>query len=588
MSQTDRPLSRSKRYFTPPPLLRPLNANLNLADSSQMNTEAEKPKTERKSLFDKEKYKRAHSTVQIRAATPPLLVALNVNALPPGRTRGVSFVKNKKFNTKTIEEEIINQGVDLNMFQGKEKWIPIETFDDRIFEDYKPKQWLLRSKRIQGFEPKVVPAKGLYRGWELHWKMVYIYNYNSENGKFSGFWAHDKSQAELSRLEVCFDEEDVNKFVKRLKKALIERKWADTILRYNYCIDRIPTMDGPRIDPEQVKRIEQMVTKHFVLKLEKIDLAKLKEEVAKDYQRAMSKFTFDKYLKQEPDEIIFDSTSLPEYWDKPYEIAESGKVKMERNEDSRDFKDLLKEFSENSLFTMKEAILALKDVRVECNSFIKLSLFDTEFTGPVTLEEFRSRQEDAISRCNYYMFKTWAPRIYEAVRTNFEACSIDLFNLEDTKKKSIPEVRKLGKVIVLTRRLMQDTLLTLMRTSFNNFFGVILEHTPHKVIIDGLKDVYNWYESYTQTERSRRRSGSYTSSSSPQRIKMPPIFSIDIRASRPKKDFEYTVNPNFAITIILDTFDRVLRDLKKVPDPEDKIYRRERRDEYGQKKRAVY
>jgi len=59
----------------------------------------------------------------------------------------------------------------------------------------------------------------------------------------------------LFRIFLLFDEEDPRLFAKRFKKASESRDYADSLIRYNYYIENMPTHQIPEIDNDQINRI---------------------------------------------------------------------------------------------------------------------------------------------------------------------------------------------------------------------------------------------------------------------------------------------------------------------------------------------
>ena len=51
-------------------------------------------------------------------------------------------------------------------------------------------------------------------------------------------------------MYICFDAEDPRKFVRRLDVAIKNRIYADSLIRYNYYIDNMPTQDLSELDTE--------------------------------------------------------------------------------------------------------------------------------------------------------------------------------------------------------------------------------------------------------------------------------------------------------------------------------------------------
>jgi dynein heavy chain len=112
----------------------------------------------------------------------------------------------------------------------------------------------------------------------------------------------------LHRLYICLDAEDPRKYVLRVANAFQQRVYADSIIRYNFFIDNMPTADLSELDSEQKKRIEHLAIgapywhgpDSKVKHLEQ-DANPLLAEVNGDFNRTMNKIIFDKFLDEQKD-----------------------------------------------------------------------------------------------------------------------------------------------------------------------------------------------------------------------------------------------------------------------------------------------
>ena len=57
---------------------------------------------------------------------------------------------------------------------------------------------------------------------------------------------------------VLLDNEDPRIFVKRFKQAYQNRVYADSLIKYNYFIENMPTHQIPEVDNEKVNRVLAM------------------------------------------------------------------------------------------------------------------------------------------------------------------------------------------------------------------------------------------------------------------------------------------------------------------------------------------
>jgi dynein heavy chain len=96
-------------------------------------------------------------------------------------------------------------------------------------------------------QPKLVrteiPAKGLWRDRDglCYWRKLKIQKYLVNSERYEGYWENTKEKCRLHRIYILFDEEDPREFVKRFKDAYDKRTMADSLLKYNFYIENMPT-----------------------------------------------------------------------------------------------------------------------------------------------------------------------------------------------------------------------------------------------------------------------------------------------------------------------------------------------------------
>ncbi len=141
-------------------------------------------------------------------------------------------------------------------------------------------------------------GKGLHKNKEgnLEYKSVIINSFNTKTELFEGNWKTGEVPCTLPRLFICFDSEDPRKYVLRLANAFQQRKYADSIIRYNYYVDNMPFQDLSELDTEQKKRIETLAK---TKKLEEMETTNLILEVSNDFARTMNKIIFDTFLEEQ-------------------------------------------------------------------------------------------------------------------------------------------------------------------------------------------------------------------------------------------------------------------------------------------------
>lgn len=79
--------------------------------------------------------------------------------------------------------------------------------------------------------------------------------YLPKSERYEGFWENTKEKCRLARIYILFDEEDPRLFAKRFQKAFESRTYADSMIKYNYYVENMPTHQIPEIDNEQINRV---------------------------------------------------------------------------------------------------------------------------------------------------------------------------------------------------------------------------------------------------------------------------------------------------------------------------------------------
>lgn len=79
-----------------------------------------------------------------------------------------------------------------------------------------------------------------------------IFKYNEKLQKYEGMWDGSNEKCKLSRINLLFEAEDPRVFAQRVAHAHRQRNYADSLIRYNYYVDNMPTQEIPELDVEQV------------------------------------------------------------------------------------------------------------------------------------------------------------------------------------------------------------------------------------------------------------------------------------------------------------------------------------------------
>ena len=88
-----------------------------------------------------------------------------------------------------------------------------------------------------------IPAQGLWtdRDGLCYWRRLKIQKYLIQSERYEGYWENTKEKCRLHRIQILFDDEDPREFAKRFKVAYESRVMADSLIKYNFYIENMPT-----------------------------------------------------------------------------------------------------------------------------------------------------------------------------------------------------------------------------------------------------------------------------------------------------------------------------------------------------------
>jgi hypothetical protein len=96
--------------------------------------------------------------------------------------------------------------------------------------------------------------------WAMRFKDVFemsqaiIENYNPSKKEFECFWLDTLEEEKLKRIQICFETEDPEKYIKRLLEAISKRKKMIAQLKYQHFVNCMPTEELNEMEIEQKER----------------------------------------------------------------------------------------------------------------------------------------------------------------------------------------------------------------------------------------------------------------------------------------------------------------------------------------------
>jgi dynein heavy chain len=149
----------------------------------------------------------------------------------------------------------------------------LEAYDDKDMDKRAPKDWMVvKNKKDKSAENKEeskgekkkqkitkteIPGQGLWRDRDglCYWRKLKVTKYLYASERYEGYWDNTKEKCKLHRIQILFDDEDPREFAERFEKAYNTRTMADSLLKYNFYVENMPTHQIPEIDNEEVNRM---------------------------------------------------------------------------------------------------------------------------------------------------------------------------------------------------------------------------------------------------------------------------------------------------------------------------------------------
>ncbi|XP_053154302.1 dynein axonemal heavy chain 1 isoform X2 [Hemicordylus capensis] len=192
----------------------------------------------------------------------------------------------------------------------------------------------------------------------------------------------------------------------------------------------------------------------------------LGKEVSLDFERTMNKINFDRIVSAKPQ--TFSYVTLPEKEEE--KVPEKGLIEVPEYP----FNEQREAFTFISLLTRPEVIMALVQVRGECNRTAAMSLFHSTLTKYGRLEEFEQIQTQTFSQVSMFLKDTWINTLKIAVRSSLRDIGKGWYNLYETKWE-VYLMSKLRQLMELIKFMLQDSLRYLVQDSLANFTQLFVD-----------------------------------------------------------------------------------------------------------------
>lgn len=262
--------------------------------------------------------------------TPKMTASMKFGAIKKRKDED-EIVDFKKFN---IEDLLLDEGIEFrNPGKAIGGWLPLEAYDNKELDTRAPLDWIMvkrnRSKVVKIKDNNVsddavvdrddveiiednenpqgnprlmkteIGAQGLWQDRDglCFWRRLKIQRYLLKSERYEGYWENTREKVRLHRIYIMFDDEDPREFAKRFAYAYNTRLVADSLLKYNFYIENMPTHQSLEIKTDQVNRMLSMTQNTKQLRgKSSSDTTALLSEVNFEFAKTMNKIVFDKHM----------------------------------------------------------------------------------------------------------------------------------------------------------------------------------------------------------------------------------------------------------------------------------------------------
>jgi dynein heavy chain len=177
-----------------------------------------------------------------------------------------------------------------------------------------------------------------------------------------------------------------------------------------------------------------------------------------------------------------------------------------------------------------------------------MSLFDLRLKRRLVLDEFKSKEESAITQMLYHLKGAWIEDLIKVIKTNFSMVGKGWFNMQETSKITY-DFGKLKRFLTVVRLMMQDTVLSVVKRCFHEFRDYIAASIPKRVNVLNACEVTNHY----LTEEEERTLNAERKHKLEKARTFEPLFYVDLVKTK-DDEFGFSTNPEKFVTMIRGLF----------------------------------
>ncbi|PHJ26108.1 dynein heavy chain axonemal protein, partial [Cystoisospora suis] len=325
------------------------------------------------------------------------------------------------------------------------------------------------------------------------------------------------------------------------------RRWAESLIQYNFYIDNMPTDDIKGLDGNQEKRIASKARNtQKTRQAKKLSVQPLLDEINLSFSRTMNKIAFDKHMRRNQNDPMYQDLELPPK-PLPPPPPRFGLVETPPH----DFTATFASFCFSSLFVKSEVIHALSEIRAESNGILERCIYNVK-----------------ANKLSFDLQETWAQNVQRIVVKHFMNVGKGWFDMYETSKETY-DYGKLKKMLLVACLIMQDSLRFMTMDSLSAFTSMVESYRPDEIIIESVNRVKNVRPGRRGSTRDNWTEGEDTEE---EEAKEPQgLFLLDVTRSSDDQEFQFNVSPRNFLAAVIDIFEKGIVQMGDVPQPEKLI-----------------
>lgn len=385
------------------------------------------------------------------------------------------------------------------------------------------------------------------------WKPCNILSTAKGHNKYQIEWQDTRRRQIVMRLHLMAKTEKVDAFAKRVSVAVRARRNAASFLRYNLYIDNMPFDGNPELNDGQIYRIKGSALN--TVRLAEMEASGMWEElmgeVTSEYARCINKIVFDEALKEKDFGKMLEHLALPKKGGKaPAPYLATIHVPPYQ------YSTVASEFQEATYNDLGEVILAMQNVRTECNKVLDTTLFVTDLLKAMEVSEFNRIQAEQSKQSATMLKRSWIDAVKNGISDPLANFPEGHYMFLGTKDKLAYEKSKLKRFLNTVNYVMENTLRLLTESTLQSYADFIRIATAFDVKVKGTKDIEQTYQHPFNPSITDR----------------PPLFTLELGPVDGAFGFSTSVD-EFEATPVA-SFTQALEMLHEVPQVESSVLRR--------------